>query len=494
MTVRAEGSPSWHSIDVDLVESRALASLDFHDPGSPSSLIEANHQAKKAALSDTIIKRDPLRSYAETSGAIEADMGVSTLTPDFVERNIKSHQAFEKQVMSQLEADSKLDSRLESLLRVDADEDADEWAEKIGDHIEDMHENEESASEDSAEFSLLESDASVDGARRRRRGKAARKPSKIMKKVKGFAKKVKSKVKAGIKKGVSALKNALMKRLSKFKSKSKKVASRASKAKTVASRAASRAVSRASSSASKQPKGYAPGSPAFEKHTRELYKVNRIPGQPSEKPMDLPLPQFPTLKRPQFTSVDATSRKELKDLQNELARNKRAMFPDVGVVYGKAPTSVYIKQLEADAAKAEGTIGGKYINKIVDNVKLLSGATQMMANISDHNVITMIKERKQGLENTEVNLIETQAAPTARDVVDCVACRFAWLGVEKDIGNSFDVVSVYDAFVAQCANMQQTNIFFTPCTLMFRQIDSMIGNYLASMSVNQLCTVAQMCR
>jgi hypothetical protein len=42
--------------------------------------------------------------------------------------------------------------------------------------------------------------------------------------------------------------------------------------------------------------------------------------------------------------------------------------------------------------------------------------------------------------------------------------------------------------------MQNANIFFHPCMLMFKQADTMIGNYMAGMSVNQVCMHASMCR
>lgn len=85
-------------------------------------------------------------------------------------------------------------------------------------------------------------------------------------------------------------------------------------------------------------------------------------------------------------------------------------------------------------------------------------------------------------------------ARTAKDVIDCTACRYAWLRVEQDLGNTYSEKALYDAFVTTCANMQMTNIFFSSCNDMFAQVDDMIGDYLNGKTVNQLCMHARMCR
>lgn len=89
---------------------------------------------------------------------------------------------------------------------------------------------------------------------------------------------------------------------------------------------------------------------------------------------------------------------------------------------------------------------------------------------------------------------EDPVAPRSKDVIDCVACRYAWMQVEVDLGNSVDPVALYDAFVTHCSEMQLSNIFKHPCNNMFAMIDKMIGDYVASMSVNQMCMHAAMCR
>jgi len=85
-------------------------------------------------------------------------------------------------------------------------------------------------------------------------------------------------------------------------------------------------------------------------------------------------------------------------------------------------------------------------------------------------------------------------ARNAKDVIDCTACRYAWLRVEQDLGNTYSEKALYDSFVTTCASMQMTNIFFTACNDMFSQVDDMIGDYLNGRTVNQLCMHARMCR
>ncbi len=85
-------------------------------------------------------------------------------------------------------------------------------------------------------------------------------------------------------------------------------------------------------------------------------------------------------------------------------------------------------------------------------------------------------------------------APNSKDVIDCTACRFAWMQVELDLGNSVDPVAIYDAFVTHCSEMQLSGIFRHPCNIMFANVDKMIGDYISSMSVNQLCMHNGLCR
>ena len=86
------------------------------------------------------------------------------------------------------------------------------------------------------------------------------------------------------------------------------------------------------------------------------------------------------------------------------------------------------------------------------------------------------------------------SARSAKDVIDCTACRFAWLKVEHDLANTYSEKALYDSFVTHCANMQMSTIFFTPCNDMFAQADDMIGDYLNGHTVNQMCMNARMCR
>eukprot|EP00933_Yihiella_yeosuensis_P054582 TRINITY_DN53057_c0_g1_i1.p1 TRINITY_DN53057_c0_g1~~TRINITY_DN53057_c0_g1_i1.p1 ORF type:complete len:282 (-),score=55.14 TRINITY_DN53057_c0_g1_i1:61-906(-) len=85
-------------------------------------------------------------------------------------------------------------------------------------------------------------------------------------------------------------------------------------------------------------------------------------------------------------------------------------------------------------------------------------------------------------------------ARTAKDVIDCTACRFAWLKVEQEVGNAYSEKALYDSFVSTCASMQQSGIFFSPCNDMFAQVDDLIADYLNSHTVNQMCMNARMCR
>lgn len=104
------------------------------------------------------------------------------------------------------------------------------------------------------------------------------------------------------------------------------------------------------------------------------------------------------------------------------------------------------------------------------------------------------------VERAISKLLAAQAKPidlkgrTSKDVVDCVACRYAWLKVEQDLGNTYSEKALYDSFVTHCAHMQQSNIFFSACNDMFHQVDDMIGDYLNGHTVNQLCMKARMCR
>jgi len=86
------------------------------------------------------------------------------------------------------------------------------------------------------------------------------------------------------------------------------------------------------------------------------------------------------------------------------------------------------------------------------------------------------------------------SAPRPRDVEDCVACRFIWLQIEQDVGNSQIEENIYDAFSNNCKEAQVAPIFYPACNDMWDQIDDMIGDYMDGYSVNQLCENSRLCR
>ena len=82
----------------------------------------------------------------------------------------------------------------------------------------------------------------------------------------------------------------------------------------------------------------------------------------------------------------------------------------------------------------------------------------------------------------------------AQDVEDCVACRYIWLQVEMDVGNSQIEENIYDSFTANCIEAQKAPIFYPACQDMFDGIDDMIGDYMDGYTVNQVCENARLCR
>lgn len=137
------------------------------------------------------------------------------------------------------------------------------------------------------------------------------------------------------------------------------------------------------------------------------------------------------------------------------------------------------------------------------------------------------------------------AAPErkAQDVEDCVACRYIWLQVEMDVGNSQIEENIYDSFTQNCIEAQKAPIFYPACQDMFDGqtqthttdgrrapieraiaepflawvwssvcwwltllllllrppssspgIDDMIGDYMDGYTVNQVCENARLCR
>jgi len=86
----------------------------------------------------------------------------------------------------------------------------------------------------------------------------------------------------------------------------------------------------------------------------------------------------------------------------------------------------------------------------------------------------------------------TQAKP--EDIEDCVACRYVWLQVEMDVGNSQIEANIYDSFKAHCRDAQLSRIFYPACQDMFDAIDDMIGDYMDGFTVNQMCENSRICR
>jgi len=82
----------------------------------------------------------------------------------------------------------------------------------------------------------------------------------------------------------------------------------------------------------------------------------------------------------------------------------------------------------------------------------------------------------------------------AQDIEDCVGCRFVWLGVELEVGNSQVEETVYDSFVKRCMEAEKAPIFFQTCQDMFDDVYGMIGDYMNGYTVNQVCEGAKMCR
>jgi len=80
------------------------------------------------------------------------------------------------------------------------------------------------------------------------------------------------------------------------------------------------------------------------------------------------------------------------------------------------------------------------------------------------------------------------------DVEDCVACRYVWMQVEMDVGNSMIEENIYDAFHANALEAQKTPIFYPACQTMFDSIDDMLGDYMDGYSVNQICENSMLCR
>lgn len=88
--------------------------------------------------------------------------------------------------------------------------------------------------------------------------------------------------------------------------------------------------------------------------------------------------------------------------------------------------------------------------------------------------------------------------PTGRfrpeDIEDCVACRYIWLQVEQEVGNTQVEQEVYDSFNNMCKDAAEAPLFFPACQDMHAQADEMIGDYMTGYTVNQLCENSRLCR
>ncbi len=141
-----------------------------------------------------------------------------------------------------------------------------------------------------------------------------------------------------------------------------------------------------------------------------------------------------------------------------------------------------------------------YMSDIVDRIKIANSDNRNLAQDIKDNVVSRRNRRPRRrpvpASVARINRIKNPWTHlrSNMDVIDCAACRFAWLKVEMDLGNSRALHRLYDAFVEHCAGMQESNIFFNPCNKMFGKIDKMIADYVTGNTVNQLCMKAKMCR
>jgi len=80
------------------------------------------------------------------------------------------------------------------------------------------------------------------------------------------------------------------------------------------------------------------------------------------------------------------------------------------------------------------------------------------------------------------------------DIEDCVGCRYIWLQVEMDVGNSQIESNIYDSFKAHARDAQLSRIFYPATQDMFDAVDDMIGDYMDGFTVNQMCENSRICR
>jgi hypothetical protein len=90
--------------------------------------------------------------------------------------------------------------------------------------------------------------------------------------------------------------------------------------------------------------------------------------------------------------------------------------------------------------------------------------------------------------------IKQENFKSARLVEDCLACRFIWMNVEMDIGNSETQKTIYDSFINQCKLGMKAPIMHAPCQQMFARVDYMITGYAAGLTVEEVCAQSRLCR
>lgn len=135
---------------------------------------------------------------------------------------------------------------------------------------------------------------------------------------------------------------------------------------------------------------------------------------------------------------------------------------------------------------------------IVNQIKALDSNKKRLLSDIERNRVTGRSKRRIGRKRkttAQINNIKSRNKVRSNmDVIDCVACRYAWLKVEMDLGNTRTPHQLYDAFVQHCAGMQESNLFYNSCNKMFGKIDRLIADYISGNTVNLICMKSRMCR
>jgi hypothetical protein len=83
---------------------------------------------------------------------------------------------------------------------------------------------------------------------------------------------------------------------------------------------------------------------------------------------------------------------------------------------------------------------------------------------------------------------------SAEEIEDCMSCRYVWLQVEMDVGDTQIEENVYDAFNQNAIEAQKQPIFYPGVQTMFDVVDDMLGDYMDGYNVNQICENSLLCR